>query len=1231
MAESNSIIFDDSSSNQTGSNPDQKNNDDSELKSDTDLKDILKTEGKGDEDTQSTVLPKSSEENNGVSQHVSNSIVDGIPESSIEINKTNDSLEPQKMNIEEGDIKLEDENIDNQNEEEMDVIEHLDSSLLYQNPTFAEICSFFNSFTHLLGLKPISIAKLDKFFCTLINGDVDSELIDLHVTLMRKIYLKSARADKWEKALQKFSAICPGLDNESRQLQRHHYVDISIDTKLSLLKALCDSQFECNAKFKENISNTFRNCELRIAPFGRDKVGLIYYLQIDCDLDLRVYTEEPEDEAGTSWALRARNETELIDLINSLKRPDFGKKSSEDQPDDDAEEMDEEQLLDSPKSIVKKASISSNISNHVNDTKEKTSTDIKQFKLDEAQRAKIIMQTKSEILWDCYRKQDLLNKRKLERDKQKKDHVSHTIVVEDVEIPSTSRNIVTDKEDIKNELNLGDNKEFDTPEQAISSDMKVNDTNEIDDALIAAELDAEDKRRVLPRRNARNAAISNLKLFTASPRLTSTSDFKDSAINTFKHNLAFVSTAGSNSDENSDEEEMNEVEEEEDDNENSSDDDFLLDSDERPTLRKIGKPPTKRKIIPKKKGNKKKQTKKGKKLDGRASRIAALQRASIALGAANRKKLSAFAIDESSDDEDAEPDEEEKERKRATELSLCQHCKGVNRPDLLLLCDNCDDAWHTFCLRPQLWYVPDGNWFCPPCEHNSLINRLIYALLMLRDNKKIQDQQKKKEAAADRLKREMDFIGISLNNIIPSGIKKDDGHVNTSSTEDSDESGDGQYLQRKSKKRAMKIVTSKSRLQRRAMEQIEHLCPIVTVAEGRSRRAMKRVDYNFRSYDEQLQEAMHSIDPDAKLNDSEMSESEAGRGKDIQNTYIAGEQQKDIRDKSDDNEEESDVPARKRDAPARPPKGRVPKVNNKTVKKNKRLTDLDVDDVTESDTDEWHESSADNVEEDPEPSEDEYLPSERTRTNKGMWSRHKSDDEFINDDSDPDYVEKSRRRAGGKKKNRTETKSKNKRRNTETSTSDDDNDIQPSASDSDAPASNRTKNKRQKLNISSSDEEAKRLHKTTEAGRPLRRAAAKVGARLIEVDDEFENEDDYVAEHETKTEDDKIEDRNDKNASVDKPILSGPSTSALENKIDLSSNDKFDDADEFMPDEMEEVEADEEEEEAEVELENEAVDDDEEDVEDESSDESSSKSSGDDGEENFSNKTSNVQRVNHQK
>lgn len=70
---------------------------------------------------------------------------------------------------------------------------------------------------------------------------------------MRKIYLKSARADKWEQALLKFCSIAPGLDSELRQLQRNNYVAVPVGTKLAVLKALCDSQFDCNLKFKENV------------------------------------------------------------------------------------------------------------------------------------------------------------------------------------------------------------------------------------------------------------------------------------------------------------------------------------------------------------------------------------------------------------------------------------------------------------------------------------------------------------------------------------------------------------------------------------------------------------------------------------------------------------------------------------------------------------------------------------------------------------------------------------------------------------------------------------------------------------------------------------------------------------------------------------------------------------------------------------------------------------------
>ena len=37
----------------------------------------------------------------------------------------------------------------------------------------------------------------------------------------------------------------------------------------------------------------------------------------------------------------------------------------------------------------------------------------------------------------------------------------------------------------------------------------------------------------------------------------------------------------------------------------------------------------------------------------------------------------------------------------------------------LLLCDKCDAAFHTACLRPPLMIIPDGDWYCPPCEHVS--------------------------------------------------------------------------------------------------------------------------------------------------------------------------------------------------------------------------------------------------------------------------------------------------------------------------------------------------------------------------------------------------------------------------------------------------------------------------------------------------------------------------------
>uniref|UniRef100_A0A4W4DZ33 [histone H3]-trimethyl-L-lysine(4) demethylase n=1 Tax=Electrophorus electricus TaxID=8005 RepID=A0A4W4DZ33_ELEEL len=42
-------------------------------------------------------------------------------------------------------------------------------------------------------------------------------------------------------------------------------------------------------------------------------------------------------------------------------------------------------------------------------------------------------------------------------------------------------------------------------------------------------------------------------------------------------------------------------------------------------------------------------------------------------------------------------------------------CGSGNDEDRLLLCDGCDDSYHTFCLIPPLHDVPKGDWRCPKC------------------------------------------------------------------------------------------------------------------------------------------------------------------------------------------------------------------------------------------------------------------------------------------------------------------------------------------------------------------------------------------------------------------------------------------------------------------------------------------------------------------------------------
>ncbi|CAH1232867.1 BAZ1B [Branchiostoma lanceolatum] len=52
---------------------------------------------------------------------------------------------------------------------------------------------------------------------------------------------------------------------------------------------------------------------------------------------------------------------------------------------------------------------------------------------------------------------------------------------------------------------------------------------------------------------------------------------------------------------------------------------------------------------------------------------------------------------------------------KSAENAKCKVCRKKGEEERLLLCDECNQAYHIFCLRPALSCVPPGEWRCPAC------------------------------------------------------------------------------------------------------------------------------------------------------------------------------------------------------------------------------------------------------------------------------------------------------------------------------------------------------------------------------------------------------------------------------------------------------------------------------------------------------------------------------------
>uniref|UniRef100_A0A1B6CF89 PHD-type domain-containing protein n=1 Tax=Clastoptera arizonana TaxID=38151 RepID=A0A1B6CF89_9HEMI len=352
----------------------------------------------------------------------------------------------------------------------------------------------------------------------------------------------------------------------------------------------------------------------------------------------------------------------------------------------------------------------------------------------------------------------------------------------------------------------------------------------------------------------------------------------------------------------------------------------------------------------------------------------------------------------------AQKDPSSEEINEETDDYACQKCQNSDHPEWILLCDKCDRGWHASCLRPTLFLIPEGDWFCPPCAHIMLLEKL-------QEKLKDFDRDAKKRENEELRRKRLAYVGISLDNVLPTSTHnhtaehEPKGSSSESESEESDSESSSydsepvyQLRQRRQNVVSYKFNEFDDLINSAIQDELEG-----KIAFKEYMNPKEEIKSTSNANDHEIDKTVNNIEfkIESIVTKEDINESEKHKPKDKDTDKNSEENDEDNESPEEEEESEEDgyVP------PVVPKKTVWPRIRKKTRRLN-CLDDASDDDGSDED---FKGSSSDEEEDDDfDPDSDDSL-AEQRRSKRGRQGpvRRSSrtrisrfDKEFINDDSD---------------------------------------------------------------------------------------------------------------------------------------------------------------------------------------------------------------------------------------